>query len=193
MSKIVHFEIPIDDAARASAFYREVLGWEISDLGDQPYWLVRGGADDEPGANGALVGRGRSASEPGSDRRCERHRRHTGRSHRTAARFSKASYRFRPSGGQPMLQIPRATRSGSFRRTRPHLWTREALGERNDDRCSRAPRLDAPWEDSASAEITRRVFGPSAKAGASESLKATSPGVRPSRAFGPPRPTGASR
>lgn len=58
MSKIVHFEIPVDDAARASAFYREVLGWEISNFGDQPYWLVRGGADEEPGANGALIGRG---------------------------------------------------------------------------------------------------------------------------------------
>ena len=58
MSKIVHFEIPVDDAARASAFYREAFGWEISSFGDQPYWLVRGGADDEPGANGALIGRG---------------------------------------------------------------------------------------------------------------------------------------
>ena len=58
VSKIVHFEIPVDDAARATAFYRDVLGWEISGFGDQPYWLVRGGADDEPGANGALIGRG---------------------------------------------------------------------------------------------------------------------------------------
>ena len=58
MSKIVHFEIPVDDATRATAFYRDVLGWEISGFGDQPYWLVRAGADDEPGANGALIARG---------------------------------------------------------------------------------------------------------------------------------------
>ena len=57
MPKIVHFEIPADDPQRASAFYRDALGWEISRFGDQPYWLVRAGDDSEPGANGALVPR----------------------------------------------------------------------------------------------------------------------------------------
>jgi predicted enzyme related to lactoylglutathione lyase len=64
MSKIVHFEIPVDDAGRAATFYRDVLGWEISGFGDQPYWLVRAGADDEPGANGALIGRGEIHRSP---------------------------------------------------------------------------------------------------------------------------------
>lgn len=58
MSKIVHFEIPVDDGARAAGFYRDLLGWEITGFGDEPYWLVRAGEDDEPGANGALIGRG---------------------------------------------------------------------------------------------------------------------------------------
>jgi len=58
MSKIVHFEIPVDEPARAVEFYRDALGWEISSFGDEPYWLVRAGEDDEPGANGALIGRG---------------------------------------------------------------------------------------------------------------------------------------
>jgi len=58
MAKIVHFEIPVDDAARASAFYRDTLGWQINGLGAQPYWLVIAGTDDEPGANGALIARG---------------------------------------------------------------------------------------------------------------------------------------
>ncbi len=58
MSKIVHFEIPVDDPERASTFYRETLGWQIAGFGGQPYWLVTGGADDEPGANGALIARG---------------------------------------------------------------------------------------------------------------------------------------
>ncbi len=57
MSKIVHFEIPVDDPQRATAFYNAALGWEISRFGDEPYWLVRAGSDEEPGANGALVGR----------------------------------------------------------------------------------------------------------------------------------------
>ena len=58
MSKVVHFEIPIDDPDRAAGFYHDALGWEISRFGDEPYWLVRAGADEEPGANGALVSRG---------------------------------------------------------------------------------------------------------------------------------------
>ena len=58
MSKVVHFEIPVDDAERASAFYREAFGWEIAGFGGEPYWLVTAGAADEPGADGALIGRG---------------------------------------------------------------------------------------------------------------------------------------
>lgn len=58
MSKIVHFEIPVADPQRATAFYHDALGWEITRFGDEPYWLVRAGGDEEPGANGALVSRG---------------------------------------------------------------------------------------------------------------------------------------
>ena len=57
MPKIIHFEIPADDPERAAGFYHEVLGWDASRFGDEPYWLVRAGEDDEPGANGALVAR----------------------------------------------------------------------------------------------------------------------------------------
>lgn len=57
MSKIVHFEIPVDDAERATSFYRAVLNWEISRYGDEDYWLASCGGDDEPGANGALTRR----------------------------------------------------------------------------------------------------------------------------------------
>lgn len=57
MSKIVHFEIPADDPERAVAFYHDALGWEVSRFGEQPYWLVRAGGDEEPGANGALLHR----------------------------------------------------------------------------------------------------------------------------------------
>ena len=57
MSKVVHFEIPMDDPDRAAGFYHDALGWEISRFGAEPYWLVRAGGDKEPGANGALVSR----------------------------------------------------------------------------------------------------------------------------------------
>jgi predicted enzyme related to lactoylglutathione lyase len=58
VAKVVHFEIPVDDAPRATAFYAAAFGWEISGWGDVPYWLVKAGAEDEPGADGALIARG---------------------------------------------------------------------------------------------------------------------------------------
>ena len=64
MAKVVHFEIPVDDPERASAFYREALGWEISGFGEEQYWLVRAGAEDEQGADGALIGRGEIHRSP---------------------------------------------------------------------------------------------------------------------------------
>lgn len=57
MSKIVHFEIPADNAERAAAFYLDVLGWEVSRFSDMPYWLVTAGDEEEPGADGALLTR----------------------------------------------------------------------------------------------------------------------------------------
>lgn len=64
MPKIVHFEIPVDDPERAVAFYHDVLGWEMSQYEEQPYWLVRAGAEGEPGADGALVSREALHSSP---------------------------------------------------------------------------------------------------------------------------------
>ena len=60
--RFVHFEIPADDPQRADTFYHDVLGWEISRFGNEPYRLVRAGEDGEPGANGALV----TGSHPGT-------------------------------------------------------------------------------------------------------------------------------
>ncbi len=57
MPKIVHFESPVDDPQRAAGFYRDTLGWAVSRFGEEPYWLVRAGDEEEPGANGALVSR----------------------------------------------------------------------------------------------------------------------------------------
>ena len=41
-----------------------MLGWEISGFGDQPYWLVAAGPEDEPGADGALIARGEPHRHP---------------------------------------------------------------------------------------------------------------------------------
>ncbi len=56
MSKVVHFEIPADDPARAAKFYEDVFGWKIEKWeGNFDYWLVKTGEDDEPGINGAIM------------------------------------------------------------------------------------------------------------------------------------------
>jgi len=66
---VVHFEIPADDPERASKFYRELFGWEISRFGDPAgaesieYWMVRtvptdgAGQPSRPGVNGGLMRR----------------------------------------------------------------------------------------------------------------------------------------
>ena len=58
MKRPVHFEILADDPEKAADFYRQVFEWEISTWGgEQAYWLVTTGPDDEPGINGAIMHR----------------------------------------------------------------------------------------------------------------------------------------
>ena len=64
MSKVVHFEIPVDDAERAQRFYSSVFGWTIEGWGEEPYWLVTAGDEDEMGADGALLQRSEVHAAP---------------------------------------------------------------------------------------------------------------------------------
>ena len=68
MDKVVHFEIPVDDAARAKAFYRTTFDWDLNDMdmgGGNTYTTVTTTPIDEqsrlpvePGAiNGGLMSR----------------------------------------------------------------------------------------------------------------------------------------
>lgn len=57
MARPIHFEMPVDDAERARAFYTSVFGWDINQWSDVPYWLITSGPDEEPGINGALIAR----------------------------------------------------------------------------------------------------------------------------------------
>ena len=50
----VHFELPVEDQARAAAFYAKVFGWDIQQWEGAPYWLATTGPDTEAGINGAL-------------------------------------------------------------------------------------------------------------------------------------------
>jgi uncharacterized protein len=61
MSRVIHFEIAIDDPERAVAFYHEAFGWTIEKWnGPMDYWLISTGASSEPGINGALTLRANS-------------------------------------------------------------------------------------------------------------------------------------
>jgi predicted enzyme related to lactoylglutathione lyase len=54
---IIHFEIPADDVARATAFYKKALGWKISDPFKMDYFFVETRKDGQPGINGGLMKR----------------------------------------------------------------------------------------------------------------------------------------
>lgn len=54
MPRPIHFELPVEDQARAAAFYEKVFGWDIQQWEGAPYWLATTGPDTEAGINGAL-------------------------------------------------------------------------------------------------------------------------------------------
>ncbi len=67
MSRVVHFEIQVDDIERAKAFYKAAFGWSFDDYGQftgSPYWGIVTGQDDEAGINGGLLQR--PAPAPGA-------------------------------------------------------------------------------------------------------------------------------
>jgi predicted enzyme related to lactoylglutathione lyase len=73
MDKVVHFEIPADDVARAKEFYASTFGWGLQDFdsGGAPYTLVETVTVDqqqlptEPGAiNGGLMKRSADTPNP---------------------------------------------------------------------------------------------------------------------------------
>ena len=68
MPKIVHFELPFDDAERANRFYGDVFGWQSSKWdGPEEYYLQQTGGDDEPyGIGGALIARASALNDGGT-------------------------------------------------------------------------------------------------------------------------------
>ncbi len=57
MPRPIHFEIHAESTQRAITFYSTLFGWEFSQWGTEPYWLVKTGAAGEPGIDGGLVPR----------------------------------------------------------------------------------------------------------------------------------------
>ena len=60
MDKVVHFEIPADDVERAKRFYGSVFGWEMADMPEMGYTVVKTTPVDEqtqlPSEPGAING-----------------------------------------------------------------------------------------------------------------------------------------
>ena len=58
MGRVIHFEIHADNPERAAAFYRGLLGWQLTRWeGPMDYWIVVTGPDGTPGINGGLLRR----------------------------------------------------------------------------------------------------------------------------------------
>lgn len=56
MSRVIHFEVPADDTARARRFYEQVLGWRFHQWdGPVEYWMATTGPGEQPGIDGALM------------------------------------------------------------------------------------------------------------------------------------------
>ncbi|RZU49147.1 hypothetical protein EV385_0883 [Krasilnikovia cinnamomea] len=69
MDSVVHFEVPFDDAERATTFYREAFGWKLDSMPDFAYTMVTTTATDERGRpsepggiNGGMLKRGQITS-----------------------------------------------------------------------------------------------------------------------------------
>lgn len=65
MDKVVHFELPVDNADRAKKFYKEAFAWETNDVPEMHYITVttvemdKNHMPKEPGAiNGGMFKRG---------------------------------------------------------------------------------------------------------------------------------------
>src|SRR3990167_11565005 len=59
MDKVVHFEIPFDDAKRAKEFYSKVFDWKINEIPEMNYNIVHTVEVDEkqmPKESGAING-----------------------------------------------------------------------------------------------------------------------------------------
>jgi predicted enzyme related to lactoylglutathione lyase len=61
--RVVHFEIPFDDAERARAFYEAAFGWQVMPLPEMGYTLVMSGPSGDQGPtepgfiNGGMMAR----------------------------------------------------------------------------------------------------------------------------------------
>ena len=68
--KVVHFEVPYDDAERAKGFYSEIFGWTITELPEMHYAMVQTGPVTDQGLpeGSGYIGGGMLKRESPTDR-----------------------------------------------------------------------------------------------------------------------------
>lgn len=54
VSRVLHFEIPVDNPERAGAFYSSVFSWSVDRWGPVDYWNLSTGEPPGVGAEGAM-------------------------------------------------------------------------------------------------------------------------------------------
>lgn len=55
MTKVVHFELNVEDLELARKFYKDVFGWKIEKwTSSLDYWMITAGEEKEQGIDGAL-------------------------------------------------------------------------------------------------------------------------------------------
>lgn len=58
MPRPIHIEVVADDPDASASFFTEVFDWKVQRWeGEEEYWLVTTGEDQEPGINGAIMRR----------------------------------------------------------------------------------------------------------------------------------------
>ena len=66
--RVVHFEVPYDDADRAGRFYADLFGWQLMPMPEMGYTIVMTGPTDQesgPTESGFINGGMFSRDEPG--------------------------------------------------------------------------------------------------------------------------------
>jgi predicted enzyme related to lactoylglutathione lyase len=69
-ARVVHFELPYDDAERARGFYSSVFDWQLNPLEEMSYTLVMTGPSGDQGpeeagfVNGGMFERGSTFTSP---------------------------------------------------------------------------------------------------------------------------------
>ncbi|MBV6458626.1 MAG: hypothetical protein HONBIEJF_01759 [Fimbriimonadaceae bacterium] len=70
MPRVVHFEIHATDPDSLIAFYTAMFNWRFNRWGDEAYWLITTGPDEEPGINGGMLQRRGDRALPGQGVNC---------------------------------------------------------------------------------------------------------------------------